>query len=130
MEANTYVEYTAGTYPGGDLTFKGDISANNLDSGYTAKAFIKTLDVANNYTTVINQTTTLGAAVTSFTIIATGINTAHVVQYGFVVEGINANSVNETALGSVIITPGLTVLSVDAVSSNFSIYTPIQWAAY
>jgi hypothetical protein len=78
MEANTYVEYTAGTYPGGDLTFKGDISANNLDSGYTAKAFIKTLDVANNYTTVINQTTTLGAAVTSFTIIATGINTAHV----------------------------------------------------
>jgi len=122
MEANTYVEYGAGTYPGGDLTFKADINANTLDSGYTAKAFIKTLDVANNYTTVINQTVALGATGTSFTVTATGINTAHAVQYGFVVEGINANPANETALGSVIITPDVTALSVDAVSRSFSAY--------
>lgn len=122
MEANTYVEYGPGTYPGGDLTFKADINANTLDSGYTAKAFIKTLDSANGYATVINQTVNLGATGTSFTVTATGINTAHVVQYGFVVEGINANPANETALGSVIITPDVTVLSIDDVSRSFSAY--------
>ncbi|MEK9530584.1 MAG: T9SS type A sorting domain-containing protein [Flavobacteriaceae bacterium] len=112
MEANTYVEYGANTYPGGDLTFKADINANTLNSGYTAVAFIKTLDPTNNHSTVTHKTVTLGAAGTSFTVSAASneINTAHIVQYGFTVEGINANPVNENTLGSVIITPDATVL--------------------
>lgn len=123
MEAITYVEYAANTYPGGDLTFKADINSNTLDSGYTAIAFIKTLDPNNGHATVINQTVPLGTTGSNFTVTATGINTAHIVQYGFVIEGINANPANETALGSVIVTPDTTVLGVgDVVDSSFSVY--------
>ena len=120
MEAITYVEYGAGTYPGGDLTFKADINANTLDSGYTAVAFIKTLDPSSGYATVIEESVSLGT--TSFTVTATGINTAHVVQYGFTIEGINANPANEVALGSVIITPDVAVLGVENIDSSFSVY--------
>lgn len=123
MEAITYVEYAANTYPGGDLTFKADINANTLASGYTAVAFIKTLDPNNGHATVINNTVSLGPTGT-FSISATGINTAHLVQYGFVIEGINANSANETGLGSIIVTPDAAVLSVDDIKSvnSISIY--------
>ena len=118
MEAITYVEYGANAYPGGDLTFKGDINTNTLASGYTAVAFIKTLDPANGHATIIHETVALGAAATSFTVIATGINTAHIVQYGFTVEGINANPTDESTLGSVIITPDTTVLGGGGSSSG------------
>ncbi len=118
MEAITYVEYGANTYPGGDLTFKADINANTLGTGYTAIAFIKTLDPANGYATIIHETVALGAAGTSFTVTATGINTAHIVQYGFTVEGINANPTDESTLGSIIITPDTTVLGGGGSSSG------------
>lgn len=120
MEAITYVEYGAGTYPGGDLTFKADINTNSLDSGYTAIAFIKTLDPSSGYATVIDETVSITGP--SFTVTATGINTAHVVQYGFTIEGINANPANEVALGSVIITPDVTVLGVENIEPSFSIF--------
>ncbi|MDA9201623.1 T9SS type A sorting domain-containing protein [Flavobacteriaceae bacterium] len=112
MEAITYVEYAANTYPGGDLTFKADVNSNTLDNGYTVVAFIKTLKPNNNHAVETYKTKSIGATGTSFTVSATSseINTAHIVQYGFTVEGINANQANESALGSVIITPDTTVL--------------------
>ena len=70
----------------------------------------------------------MGASGTNFSVTATGINTADIVQYGFIVEGINANPDDEAALGSVIITPDLTVLSVDKFKNfDFSTYpNPVQ----
>ena len=105
MEATTKVEYAAGTFTDTSLSFVGTVNSNDLDSGYTAVAFIKTLDPNNNYNPVINETVALGADGTTFSVSASGINPAHVVQYGFTVEGINANPTNETALGSVVVTP-------------------------
>lgn len=131
MEANTYVEYAPNTYPGGDLTFKADINSNTLDANYTAVAFIKTLDPNNGYAAVTHKTVPLGATGTSFTVTALNseINTAHVVQFGFTVEGLNANPDNEATLGSVVITPDAVVLSVPNIdsSNDISVYpNPIQ----
>jgi hypothetical protein len=105
MEATTRVEYTPGDFTDTSLSFVGTVSSNDLDSEYTAVAFIKTLDPTNNYAPVINETFALGAAGTTFSISASGINPAHVLQYGFTVEGINANPDDEAALGSVVVTP-------------------------
>lgn len=120
MEAITYVEYAAGTYPGGDLTFKADVDTNSLDLDYTVVAFIKTLDPSSGYATVIEESVSITGP--SFTVTATGINTEHVVQYGFTIEGINANPADEVALGSVIITPDVAVLGVENIEPSFSIY--------
>jgi len=113
MEAITKVDYAAaGTFTDTSLNFVGTVNSNDLDSGYTAVAFIKTLsDIFNEEgeyvrtDTVIYETVALGADGTPFSVSASGINPAHAVQYGFVVEGINANPANETALGSVVVTP-------------------------
>ena len=105
MEATTKVEYAPDTFTDTSLSFVGTVNSNDLDSGYTAVAFIKTLDPNNGYNAVINETVALGADGTTFSVSASGINPAHVVQYGFTVEGINANPTNETALGSVVVTP-------------------------
>ena|GEM_PF-1321687 len=105
MEAISKIEYAAGTLNDTSLSFVGTVSANTLDNAYSAVAFIKTLDPAAGYATVIFETVALGAAGSSFAVSASGIDAAHIVQYGFIVEGINANPANEAALGNVVVTP-------------------------
>ncbi len=104
MEGNTFVESTS--LGGQTVTFNGNVTANTLDAGYTAIAFIKVLDPAMGYATTINQTVTLPAAGTPFSVMATIPSTPGlIIQYGFQVRGINANPTAEAALGSVVVGP-------------------------
>jgi hypothetical protein len=106
LEATSKVDYAAaGVFTDGALTFNGTVASNTLDSNYSVVAFIKTLDPNAGYATIINETITLGATGTKFSVSANGINQAHIVQIGFTMEGLNANPDNEAALGSVIVTP-------------------------
>ena len=99
FEGNTYVENAS--LAGQIVTFTGNVTNHNLASGYTAVAFIKGLNPANNYSTDFSVTlplTTTGAfSLSTVTAIPAGL----LVQYGFTVKGLNGNPANETALGNV-----------------------------
>lgn len=101
MEANTYVETT--TLNGQNLTFEGFVDSFTLDAAYTANAFIKVLDPANGFATVLFTQSPI-TAVGAFTVSDSIPNVAGLLtQYGFVVKGINADPANEAALGNVYI---------------------------
>lgn len=105
MEASTYVEPGA-SFEGQDLTFSGQVLSNTLDNAYEAKYFIKALDATNNYSDAL-----IGAKVFDlpasgeFTVTAMGssLTTGLIIQYGFVVVGVNANPADSIALGNVVI---------------------------
>jgi Secretion system C-terminal sorting domain len=101
MEASSFVETTS--LGGAPLTFSGIVNSNTLSSVYTSSIFIKVLDPANGYATIINQVVPMPAS-GPFTVSAVIPATPGlIVQYGFVVKGINANPANEAALGSIIL---------------------------
>ena len=105
MEASTFVE------PGGngqDLTFKGNVQSNTLDAAYTAKYFIKALDPANGYQDALGGSKMFDLPASGeFSVTATGaeLATGLIVQFGFVVMGVNANPADEQTLGNVVIVP-------------------------
>ena len=49
LDANTYIEFTAGTFPGGALSFAANIDSHTIDSRYTLKAFIKEFTASYDY---------------------------------------------------------------------------------
>lgn len=103
FEGSSYVENPA--LAGRSLTFTAKVASYTLNSGYTAEAFIKAIDPANNYSTVIDIRTPLVAGQT-FTISTTGtIPAGLLVQYGFAIKGLNANPAQEAALGKVVVGP-------------------------
>jgi hypothetical protein len=107
MEANTFLESNNGSLVGGSLTFSGVIGSYSLLSpNYTATAFIKALDPNSGWATVINSTQTITSA-GAFSVEAdlSAAPSSYVIQYGFTVEGINANPVNEESFGSVVVVP-------------------------
>lgn len=89
LEANTYVEYAAGTYPGGVITFTADIISHTLNSRYTLKAFIK--EFTPQYDNVNSEELTIEGSTSTINISYTPTNNGNVIQYGFVLEGLNAN---------------------------------------
>ena len=89
LEANSYVEYTAGTYPGGVITFTANIDSHTLDNRYTLKAFIK--EFTPQYDNVNSEVVVVEASSTWINLSYTPSNNSNVIQYGFVLEGINAN---------------------------------------
>lgn len=89
LEANAYVEYAAGSYPGGALNFAANVDSYTLDSRYTLKAFIKEFTASYDY--VDSEVAIIEATASEFTISYTPTNAANVIQYGFVLEGLNAN---------------------------------------
>ena len=99
FEGNTYVEDDL--LVGSVLTFEGVVSANTIDAGYVARAFIKVFNV--DYSVVKEEFAPLTGATFSVTYTNVEAADAHV-QYGFQVVGINANPANEVALGSVVVT--------------------------
>ena len=103
FEGSSYVESAA--LAGSSLTFTAKVASYTLAAGYTAEAFIKAIDPANNYNTVIDIRTPLVAGQT-FTISTAGtIPGGLLVQYGFAVKGLNANPVQEASLGKVVVGP-------------------------
>ena len=103
FEGSSYVENL--DLDGSALTFTAKVASNTLAAGYTAEAFIKAIDPANNYNTVIDIRTPLVAGQT-FTISTVGIIPAGLIaQYGFAVKGLNANPAQEAALGKVVVGP-------------------------
>ena len=103
FEGSSYVE-SAGL-AGSSLTFTAKVASYTLDAGYTAVAFIKAIDPANNYSTVIDIRTPLVGGQT-FTISTAGVIPAGLlVQYGFAIKGLNANPAQEAALGKVVVGP-------------------------
>jgi len=126
MEAATYIERT-GWFHGNLLTFSGNVTGFNLDPGYTAKAYIRGF-VNGYWDTNANGGTggwindvAWGSPVNTFTNLSStgsfsvsrdfgGANgfggtwdDNDIIQYGFLVEGINGNPANESTLGAVTI---------------------------
>ena len=98
MEANGYIENT--NWGGGLLTFQGDIlSSTMLSPNYTVSAFIKSFDPEGGWIGW-SQDYITGSS-TDFSVSFTA--PAGIVQYGFLVEGLNANPANEVAFGSVVV---------------------------
>jgi hypothetical protein len=120
FEANTYVENTA--LAGNTVTFNGFCSSNTISSAYQNFAFIKALDPANGYATVVSVTAPLVTG-QNFTITAPSIPTGLIVQYGFTIKGLNANPATQaTSLGNVVVGP--MQLSSDSFnkSNEFNLY--------
>ncbi|GAB5400809.1 MAG: hypothetical protein Aureis2KO_23940 [Aureisphaera sp.] len=117
FEGNTFVEDN--TLVGSELTFNGYVQSNDLDSEYTAMAFIK---VFNGDFSVLKIETAELTAGQNFSIVYTDVAPEDaVVQYGFYVSGVNANPDDEGALGSIVVTaPLLSVNDLNAV--NVSVY--------
>ncbi len=94
FEGSTFVQNTS--FGGGGLTFEFAVNSYTLDSNYSVTAFVKSFDAGWGWngmgTTAITGT---GNYAVSFAA------SAGIVQYGFMVAGVNANPTQESALGSV-----------------------------
>ncbi len=126
LEASTYVESDS-AFNGQDLSFSGNVLSNTLDSNYEAKFFIKALDPANNYQDVFSGAKTFdlpASGAFSVSALASELTAGLLVQYGFAVIGINANPVDEAALGSVVIGNA----SPSSININFSAQD--NWGGY
>ena len=117
IEASSYIEDN--TLAGEDLTFSGNVSVSDLGSEYTVVAFVKALDPANGYATVVNNTADISST-GDFSTSATAAELASglIIQYGFAVTGPLADPA-DTSLGSVVIgaaTSGVEELDFASVS--------------
>jgi hypothetical protein len=105
ISASTYVEPGPG-FNGTALTFEGDVLSNNLDlTKYEATFYINALDSTSGYANTLPAKTFNIPASGHFTVSATAgeLPVGMIIQYGFTIYGRNANPLNETALGSVVI---------------------------
>ncbi len=120
FEGDTYVENAA--LAGNTVTFNGYCSSNTISSAYQNFAFIKALDPANGYATVVSVTAPLVTG-QNFTITAPSIPTGLIVQYGFTVKGLNANPATQsTSLGNIVVGPAhLNTASFDSATA-FKMY--------
>lgn len=123
MEASTFVEPDT-TFNGNDLTFRGTVSSNDLDTNYTAEYFIKALDPNAGFADAL-----AGAYVSALpasgdftvTVPASELTTGLVIQYGFRIYGRNANPANEATLGSIVVTSQTSTTSVSNLAEEKAI---------
>jgi hypothetical protein len=114
MEASTFVEPGA-TFNGSDLTFRGTVNSNTLDTNYTAQYFIKALDPNSGFADALGGAYIMDLPASgdfTVTVPASSLTTGLIIQYGFVIVGRNANPANEATLGSIEITSQATTTSV------------------
>ncbi len=99
MVAHTYIEDP--TLVGQNVIFRFDVLAQVLGPGYTAQAFIKVIDPANNNTIILHNTLTLiDGAQGIHSLNANVPNTPGLLtQYGFTIRGLNANITDYIAHG-------------------------------
>lgn len=95
MEGNTFIENL--NWGGGELTFQGNIlSSAMLSPNYSVSAFIKSFGGGFAFSQDF-----IANGATDFSV--THNAPAGMIQYGFLVAGLNANPANEVALGSVVV---------------------------
>ncbi|MFT5819245.1 MAG: hypothetical protein ACI8ZM_000468 [Crocinitomix sp.] len=124
LEGLTYVE-PGGTYNGVDLTFEGSVISHTIDDSYSAQFFIKALDPEDGYADVFGGTKVFDLPASgTFSVEATGAELVEglIVQYGFLIRGVNASPVDEDSLGSVVI--GSVAVSTDEyeMAAKLSVY--------
>ena len=101
MEASTLVEL--GTGQSGSFTFNGNVDSFSLASGYNVVAFIRGLDSTAGYADKIDKTAVINSASSSFSVTADFTGQSNLIlQYGFMVSGINANP-DQIGLGSAVV---------------------------
>jgi len=87
------------------IVFAGTINSNNLTSSHSALVFIKAFRNANyDYAGGEIQRVTNGAFRISMDLSSLATNPTAFIQYGFTVEGLNANPANSNSLGKVDLT--------------------------
>ena len=106
MEANTIATNSLRkldtTQP---IVFAGTINSNNLASSHNALVFVKAFRNANYaYAGGVIQRLTNGAFRISMDLSSLATNPNAFIQYGFTVEGLNANPANSNSLGKVDLT--------------------------
>lgn len=120
FEGNTYAEIYDDIV-GQDFTFTGTVQSHTLDSEYVTLAFVKGLNPDNNWSTDVFLSAPLVAGET-FSLTAENVASGLVIQYGFSVIGLNANPVDETSLGNVVV--GQATASVNNFDNNRFSYYP------
>lgn len=122
-EASTFVE-PGSAFNGNDLTFTGEVTSNTLDAGYTAEFFIKALDPNNGFSDALSGSKTVALPASGvFSVTATGaeLTAGLIIQYGFRILGLNANPVDEGALGSIVVAP-VSLSNSDLEQLSFNVY--------
>lgn len=106
MIAATFVE-PGSDFNGSDFTFTGTVESYTLDTAYSTRYFVRALDT-------VGFADQLGGAYVfdlptsgtfSVTVPAAELPEGLLLQYGFEVEGLNANPADEATLGSVVLGP-------------------------
>jgi hypothetical protein len=120
MDANTFVEDSI--VEPTSTSFSGRIDAYTLAPEYTAEAFIRVLDPADNYSESRYQSQTL-SGLADFTLSADlSSYTGQILQRGFRVNGVNANPADASALGNVLVTvmpsTGPTAITIDVATAH------------
>jgi hypothetical protein len=102
MDANIYVEDTS--LVGKTIAFGGQTLSNTFVPAYSSKAFIKVLDPAQGWATILSVFADLPGG-QPFSLSLDVPNTAGLVpQYGFVTDGLVANPATVNQLGAVVLT--------------------------
>ena len=102
MDANMYVEDTS--LVGKTIAFGGQTLSNTFVPGYSSKAFIKVLDPAQGWSTILSVFADLPGG-QPFSLSLDVPNTAGLSpQYGFVTDGLVANPATSYQLGAVVVT--------------------------
>lgn len=97
MVASSYAAKSAAAFPDGICNFTAEVSAYNFTSGYTVRAFVKGFDEFGNFiSAVFSPPLVLNSEVDlvyNFAdVLAEELIAPANVQYGFEVQGLNANS--------------------------------------
>ncbi|WP_430404156.1 T9SS type A sorting domain-containing protein [Fluviicola sp.] len=124
ISGSTYVE-PGPSFNGSALTFEGDVLSNNLDlTKYEAKFYINALDSTNGYANTLPGKTFNIPASGHFSVSATAgeLPVGLIIQYGFTIYGRNANPVDATALGSIVIGIQSTAGITDSEKNSVSVY--------
>lgn len=94
VEASTIRGYALGAGET-EATLDFSVGAFDIDSRYSVTAFIKTLDPGAGWATIETDFATITGTSGTQSISVNGLVAGHVLQVGFVVEGINANGATD-----------------------------------
>lgn len=126
MEASSFAGVSASSFPDGICQFKAQVSAYSFASGYTVRAFIKGFNAnySSNYSLFSEPLDDLNNIV-DLEFQTTGwVN----IQYGFEVQGINANPEFSPGSATVISNAEPPPLVYGIPNSGFEIPDGAQWA--